>query len=61
MGSPALDALEYALKSRTLHVRSAALRAIATVDEARAKHLATPLLKDRAHEVRQVAEQILKD
>ena len=58
-GPAAIDALEHALKSRTYHVRSACLRAIARVDAARARPLAEQLLKDRAYEVRETAAQIL--
>ncbi len=58
-GTPALDALEYALKSRTHHVRSASLRAIAKIDASRACTAAQGCLKDRAYEVRETAAQVL--
>lgn len=58
-GSSATEALEAAASSRTLHVRGAALRALAKVNEEHAKALASRLLSDRAYEVRQVAAHIL--
>ncbi len=58
-GAAALDALEYALKSRTHHVRSASLRAIAKIDTDRARAVAKTLLADRAYEVRETAAQVL--
>ena len=58
-GTPALDALEAAMKSRTHHVRSAVLRAMASVDSARARRLAEVALQDRAYEVRETAAMVL--
>ena len=58
-GSAAADALENAASSRTHHVRSAALRALVTVDQDRGRTLATRLLQDKAFEVRESAMKIL--
>lgn len=58
-GAPALDALEAAMKSRTHHVRSAVLRAMAAVDPLRARRLAELALQDRAYEVRETAAMVL--
>jgi HEAT repeat protein len=58
-GPVAAEALEYAALSRTHHVRSASLRALARVNEERAKTLATHLLNDKAFEVRDTAMKIL--
>ena len=58
-GKSALPALESALTSRTHHVRSACLREISKLDEARARELAEKHLKDRAYEVRETSAKIL--
>lgn len=58
-GPSAIPALEFALKSRVHHVRSACLRAIASVDQEKALALARLLLADRAYEVRETAAKIL--
>lgn len=58
-GASAADAIEAAASSKTLHVRSAALRALNQVDPERGKALATRLLEDRAYEVRETAAHIL--
>lgn len=58
-GPPAADALESAATSRTHHVRSAALRNLARVDQARGVQLAKKMLQDRAYEVRETAAKIL--
>lgn len=58
-GTSAIEALEHAASSKTHHVRSASLRALATINEESAKALATRLLKDRAFEVRETAMKVL--
>ena len=58
-GASALDALTNASKSRTHHVRSACLRAVASIDENKGRALANELLSDRAYEVRETAAKIL--
>lgn len=58
-GPSAADALEAAAKSRTHHVRSAALRGLAKVSADRGRALAELLLKDKAYEVRETAAAIL--
>jgi HEAT repeat protein len=58
-GSTAADALEFASSSRTHHVRSAALRALATVAPDRAREVATKFLSDKAYEVRETAAETL--
>lgn len=58
-GATAGDALEFASKSRTHHVRSACLRALHRVEPARGKALATKFVNDRAYEVRETASLIL--
>jgi len=58
-GVEAVPSLEAALKSRTKHVRAAALRSIAVLDSNRGVELARELLKDKAYEVREAAAVIL--
>ncbi len=58
-GPSVADALEAAAKSRTHHVRSAALRALTKVAPERGRTLAELLLKDKAYEVRETAAGIL--
>jgi hypothetical protein len=58
-GKAALPALEYAIKSRTHHVRSACLRAISQIDTDQGRSWAQQMLKDRAYEVRETAARIL--
>jgi HEAT repeat protein len=58
-GVAAADALEAAAKSRTHHVRSAALKALVSVAPERGKALAELLLNDKAYEVRETAALIL--
>jgi hypothetical protein len=47
------------MESKTKHVRSASLRAIAAVDPVAAKRQAEMFLRDKAYEVREAAAQIL--
>ena len=58
-GLGAIDALINAATSRTHHVRSACLRAVAAIDENKGRLLAAELLRDRAYEVRETAAKIL--
>jgi HEAT repeat protein len=58
-GVAATDALKAATTSRTHHVRSAALRALAKANLPEAKLVAQNLLADKAFEVRQTAAAIL--
>jgi HEAT repeat protein len=58
-GGRAADALEFATTSRILHVRGAALKALATIAPERGKTLAQAMLNDRAYEVRETAANIL--
>jgi len=58
-GPSAMQALEYAAKSRTHHVRSACLRAINQIDPKKGRALAESMLKDKAYEVRETAARIL--
>jgi HEAT repeat protein len=58
-GPQSIDALRAALKSRTHHVRSAALLALNSVDPIAGVACANELLKDRAFEVRETAAAIL--
>jgi hypothetical protein len=58
-GHAALPSLQFAIKSRTHHVRSACLRAIASIDAAQGRTFAQLMLKDRAYEVRETAARIL--
>ena len=58
-GAAAGDALLYASRSRTHHVRSACLRALASVAPERAKERAQELLVDKAYEVRETAAKVL--
>lgn len=58
-GPSAAEALEAASKSRTHHVRSAALRNLHSIDKQRGLALAAELLRDRAFEVRETAAGLL--
>jgi HEAT repeat protein len=58
-GASSADALEQAASSRTHHVRTAALRALVTIDKGRAEALANRLLTDKAFEVREAAMKVL--
>lgn len=58
-GTDAIEALIAASSSRIHHVRSASLRALATVDKDRARELADKLKNDRAYEVRETAALVL--
>jgi hypothetical protein len=58
-GAAATEALKAAATSRTHHVRSAVLKALASANPVEGKLLAQSLLKDRAFEVRETAATIL--
>lgn len=58
-GKAAMPALEFAISSRTHHVRSACLRAIAEIDVVQGRVFADRMLRDRAYEVRETAAKIL--
>jgi hypothetical protein len=58
-GHSALPALEHALRSRRLHIRSACLRAIYSIDGKRGKELACEHLTDGAHEVPTLSAEII--
>ena len=58
-GKSAIPALEFAIKSRTHHVRSACLRAITKIDVEQGCLFAGRMLHDRAYEVRETAANIL--
>lgn len=58
-GVSAVPALEYALKSRTHHVRSACLKAISRIEATRGRELAKSMLHDKAYEVRETAANLL--
>ena len=58
-GPSAADALEAVSKSRTHHVRSAALKAPVRIAPERGRALAESLLTDKAYEVRETAAMIL--
>jgi HEAT repeat protein len=58
-GPRAAEALEFALTSRTHHVRSAALKALISVSPDRGKTFADKMLSDKAYEVRETAANIL--
>lgn len=58
-GKDAGDALVFATKSRVHHVRSASLRALASIDAVRGLEIAKSLLADRAYEVRETAQEVI--
>lgn len=58
-GRAAMPALEFAIGSRTHHVRSACLRSIAEIDVVQGRVFADRMLRDRAYEVRETAAKIL--
>ncbi len=58
-GPAAADALVYASRSRTHHVRSASLKALTKVSPEKAKDLAEKMLSDKAYEARETAAKIL--
>lgn len=60
-GPSAGSALVAAASSRIHQVRSASLKALATIDRDLARDLALKLRTDRAYEVRETAEAVIRD